>query len=120
MKTILIVDDDPTTLTLLDKVISKMGHGVVKAIDGHDALDKIKQYKIDLIVLDVMMPQVNGYDVCREIKFDPDYKHIPILLFTARGQELDNRLGQLMGIDYLQKPLDHQVFQQTIERIFIQ
>ena len=53
-----------------------------------------------------MMPEINGYDVCRDLKFDEKYKHIPIIVLTSREQELDARIGQLMGISYMQKPID--------------
>jgi DNA-binding response OmpR family regulator len=103
MKKILVVDDDPTLRKLVSETLKREGYEVTVAKDGIDAMVSLKQARPDLMVLDVMMPEVNGYDVCHNIKFDDKYKDIPILLFTTRDQELDPRLAGLMGIGYLNK-----------------
>ena len=103
MKRILIVDDEPTTRKLVSETLLREGYAVDVCQDGIDALVFLKENKPDLILLDVMMPELTGYDVCHRIKFDPDLKHIPVIILTSRGQELDSRLGAMMGIEYLHK-----------------
>ncbi len=114
-KKILVVDDDPTVVKLLETILLTQGYTVAAARDGLDAMVQAKNLKPDLIVLDVMMPELNGYDVCRNLKFDDQFKHIPIILLTSRNQELDPRVGGLMGIDYMQKPLDRELLLTKIQ-----
>lgn len=110
-KKILLVDDDPVTLALLEGVLRQSGYDdVVTAIDGLDALIKIQRERPDLVVLDVMMPEINGYDVCFQLRFNKDFVHTPILLTTAREQELDPAIGERVNIDYIRKPVDRDVF----------
>lgn len=113
---ILIVDDDPTFIQLAKSMLSKENYEVETAGDGDVALAKVKELKPHLIVLDIMMPNMNGYDVCRTLKFDSPYKNIPILILTVRDQEIDSRIGKLMGIHYLQKPLNREVFLATVKQ----
>jgi len=105
-KTILVVDDDKAITTLLEALLSQHGYTVLVAHDGLDGMVQVKKNIPDLIILDIMMPEINGYDVCSNLKFDEKFKHIPIIVLTSREQELDSRIGQLMGIDYIQKPID--------------
>lgn len=103
MKKILCADDDPTIRRIISESLQRFGYEVILAADGAEALARLKQDKPDLLLLDVMMPELNGYDVCFKMKFDPDLKPIPVILLTCRDQELDSRLGVLMGIEYLHK-----------------
>ncbi len=103
MSKILVVDDDPTIRKLVSEVLKRAGYEVAIAKDGIDAMITLRHEKPDLLVIDVMMPEFNGYDVCHKIKFDPEFKSLSIIILTSREQELDPRLGQLMGIDYLHK-----------------
>jgi len=106
-KTIFVIDDDTSITKLLDSLLTHNGYTVLVAHDGLDGIVQVrKNNSIDLILLDVMMPELNGYDVCRDLKFDDRFKHIPIILLTSREQELDSRIGQLMGIEYIQKPIN--------------
>ncbi len=105
-KKILVVDDDPALIKLLTSLLNTQGFDVATAADGLDAMVQVKNYAPDLIILDIMMPEINGYDVCRNLKMDNKYKHIPVILLTSRDQELDPRIGNMMAIEYLQKPLD--------------
>ncbi len=116
-KKVLVVDDDPTVVKVLEKYLSGKGFDVVCAADGIEAMVQVKNHQPHLIVLDIMMPEVNGYDVCRNIKFDSPYKEIPILLLTSRDQEIDPRIGQMMGIDYMQKPINREAFLDRIEML---
>jgi two-component system, OmpR family, alkaline phosphatase synthesis response regulator PhoP len=116
-KKILVVDDDPSITKLLESILSGKGFEVVKANDGAQALEQVKIHNPKLIVLDIMMPGMNGYDVCRNLKFDSPYKDTPILLLTSRDQEIDPRIGQMMGIEYLQKPVSRELFLNKVEQI---
>jgi len=114
-KKILVVDDDKAVSTLLAGLLPNSGYKVIVARDGLEAMVQVKKNIPDLIILDVMMPGINGYDVCNNLKFDEKYKHIPIIILTSREQELDPRIGQLMGIDYIHKPIDTKLLLEKIQ-----
>jgi DNA-binding response OmpR family regulator len=115
-KRVLVVDDDPVVIRLVKELLKSQGYQVESARDGIDAMVMVKKEKPDLIVLDIMMPELNGYDVLRTLKFTDEYKEIPVLLLTAREQELDKRIGEMMGIDYLQKPVNREAFIEKINK----
>lgn len=116
-KKVLVVDDDPVVIRLVKEILKNQGFNVETAKDGIDAMVLVKKDKPDLIVLDIMMPELNGYDVLRTLKFTDEFKDIPVLLLTAREQELDKRIGEMMGIDYLQKPVNREAFIEKIDKI---
>jgi len=115
LKKILIVDDDRSITTMLEGLLSAAGYTVLVAYDGLDAMVQVKKNLPDVIILDVMMPEINGYDVCSNLKFDEKYKHIPIIVLTAREQELDQRIAKFMGIDYMHKPIDRKILLEKIQ-----
>lgn len=117
-KKILVVDDEKSITTLLSTLLTAHGYSVMVAHDGLDGMVQVRKIIPDLILLDIMMPEINGYDVCRDLKFDERFKHIPIIVLTSREQELDPRIGQLMGIDYMHKPIDTKVLLEKIQKIF--
>ena len=117
LKKILVVDDDPVVIKLVSELLKTKGFEVSTAVDGIDCMVLVKKQRPDLIVLDVMMLEVNGYDVCHNIKFNKELKEIPILLLTARDQELDPRIGEMMGIEYMHKPLDREVLFKKINQL---
>ena len=103
-KKILIVDDDPGIIKLVGQLLKAAGYQILNATDGLDALVMIKNEKPDLIILDIMMPEMNGYEVCFHIKFNDDLKHIPIIILTVRERELSEQIGKRVGIEYMRKP----------------
>lgn len=105
MASVLVVDDDPSVVKLLETVLKKQGYAVDTAQDGLDALVKLKHNPPDLVVLDIMLPEINGYDICYHLRFNKDFAQIPILLVTEREQELDDRIGKRINIVYLAKPI---------------
>lgn len=108
-KKILLVDDEPQLVEVVKMRLEANGYTVLAAYDGQEALDKARQEKPDLIILDLMLPKVDGYKVCRMLKFDQNYKHIPIIMFSARAQEEDVKLGKEVGGDaYITKPFEPQ------------
>lgn len=116
-KKILVVDDDKAVTTLLEGLLSGVGYKALVANDGLDAMVQVRKIVPDLIILDIMMPEINGYDVCSNLKFDERFKHIPIIVLTSREQELDSRIGQLMGISYMQKPIDSKALLDKVQSV---
>jgi len=106
-KKILIVDDEVDLVETIRFPLEGEGFNVLASYDGEDALNQARKENPDLILLDVMLPKLNGYKVCRLLKFDERYKHIPILMLTAKTQEKDKTLGKETGADeYITKPFD--------------
>lgn len=116
-KTILIVDDEPDIVDTLKFFLEREGYHCITAADGIEALSKARSENPSLIILDVMLPKMNGYRVARLLKFDEQYQHIPIIMLTAKTQDSDRILGIETGADgYLTKPLDRDVLLETIKR----
>lgn len=106
-KRILIVDDEPDLLEMVQINLEMEGFECIVAYDGFRALDRVRKERPDLIILDVMLPGMNGYKVCRLLKFDEKYKQIPIIMLTAEAQRADRLLGEETGADYyMTKPFD--------------
>ncbi len=106
-KKILLVDDEKDLVDTVSFRLKASGYDVVVAYDGQEALTKTRVEKPDLIILDLMLPKMDGYKVCRMLKFDERYKNIPIIMFTARVQESDKKMGEEVGADaYITKPFD--------------
>jgi DNA-binding response OmpR family regulator len=109
-KRILVVEDEIELVKAIQIRLEQAGYEVLTAYDGQEALDKTRKEKIDLIILDLMIPKIDGYKVCRILKFDKKYKQIPIIMLSARAQESDIKLGTEVYADaYIIKPFDHQL-----------
>jgi DNA-binding response OmpR family regulator len=116
-KKILIVDDEKDIVETLKFILESEGFDCIVAYDGEEALNLAKNESPDLIVLDVMLPKINGYKVCRLLKFDTKYKHIPILMVTARTQEEDKIIGEETGADeYVTKPFDIETLTKLVNK----
>jgi DNA-binding response OmpR family regulator len=112
---ILVVDDEVYILHILDFSLGAEGFEVITANNGELAIEKAKQEKPDLIVLDIMMPVLDGYETCRRLKREAETKGIPVVLLTAKGRDVDKRLGYEVGaVDYIVKPFSPN---RLIERI---
>ncbi|KIX15882.1 response regulator transcription factor [Dethiosulfatarculus sandiegensis] len=111
-KYVLIVDDDPDLVETVAINLEAKGYRVGKAYDGVEAFESIKAEKPDLLVLDVMMPRKNGYELCEELKQDSNYKNIPVVMLTAVGSAVNSTTYthqdgmQLLADEYLAKPVD--------------
>jgi DNA-binding response OmpR family regulator len=104
-RTVLVVDDEPFICRSLTFVLRKADYNVVEARNGEEAIAAIRQHRPDLVFMDVMMPKVSGFEVCTQVKQDPDLKQTRIVLLTAKGQSSDRDLGIQAGADdYLTKP----------------
>lgn len=107
MKKVLIVDDEQDIVESLKFVLDSEGFDCYTAYNGEDGLKSAKEILPDLIILDIMMPKMNGYKISRLLKFDSKYKDIPIIMLTARSQEEDKLIGQETGAnEYITKPFD--------------
>lgn len=117
-KRILLVDDEKDMVFALKMQLEAENFEVLTAANGQEALDKAHRDKPDLIILDVMLPKIDGYKVSRMLKFDKKYKNIPILMFTARIQENDKKVGYEVGADvYLTKPFEPKVLIEHINQL---
>lgn len=118
MKTILFVDDDPNIHKLLSKIAEKFQMNLIEAFNGHEALTILKERQVDLVLLDIMMPQMDGRDVCRLIKSDDKTKNIPVVIFSAKDHQSDRLLGLELGADdYITKPFHLEVLMRKIEHL---
>jgi DNA-binding response OmpR family regulator len=108
-KRVLVVDDDPNIVNLIRAFLTKIGFEVLEANDGLDGLQKARSENPDLIILDVMLPKLDGFKFSRLLKFDESHRNIPILMLTAKSDEKDEKIGLAMGADaYLTKPFKNQ------------
>lgn len=106
-KKILVVDDEADLVKTIQFSLEAEGYKVLASYNGEDALNQARKEAPDLILLDIMLPKLDGYKVCRLLKFDEQHKNIPILMLTAKTQEKDKLLGKETGADeYITKPFD--------------
>ncbi len=105
MKKVLIVEDEENILLSLVFVLEKDGFSVDTVTNGAEAMEKVRSFRPDLLILDIMLPTKNGYEICHEIQQDPELRHIPTLMLTARAQEAEKRKGLEVGAtEYITKP----------------
>ncbi len=117
-KRILIVEDEAQLVNLLKMRLEANDYEVITAYDGQEGLDKARKEKLDLIILDLMLPRMDGYKVCGLLKRDTRYAGVPIIMFTARAQEEDIKLGKEVGADaYITKPFEPQVLLEKIKEL---
>jgi DNA-binding response OmpR family regulator len=114
---ILVVDDSPVVVEAVREALLGDGYMVFSAGDGIEALDVIKREKIDLILLDIDMPRMNGYQLCKLLKKDSNFKNVPIAMLTAKSAETDRIWGLKAGSDeYLTKPFNYAKVKEIIKR----
>jgi len=112
---ILVVDDEIYIVHILDFSLGMEGYEVLTALDGEQALEKARAEKPDLIVLDIMMPKLDGYETCKRLKADADTKDVPVILLSAKGRNVDQKVGFEVGADdYITKPFSPR---KLVERI---
>jgi two-component system, OmpR family, alkaline phosphatase synthesis response regulator PhoP len=104
-RTVLVVDDEPNILLSLQFLLNKAGYEVRSAKDGEEALAEVARAAPDLVLLDVMMPKIDGFSVCKAIRDNPDWKDVRIIMLTARGRDIEREKGLALGADdYITKP----------------
>lgn len=107
MARVLAVDDDPVIQRLLQVNLEMEGYEVELAADGEEALTKVRSFKPEIILLDIMMPKKDGWQVCAELKEDSEFEAVPIVFLSARAQDADVQRGTDLGADaYITKPFD--------------
>jgi DNA-binding response OmpR family regulator len=115
-KKILVVDDEVDLVRTIQFSLELEGYKVLVSYNGEDALAQARKENPDLILLDIMLPKLDGYKVCRLLKFDEQYKHIPILMMTAKTQEKDKLMGKETGAnEYITKPFDMEELMEKIK-----
>ena len=118
MAKVLIVDDSPTQLQGLRLIVEKLGHSVVTAEDGSQGVEVCKREMPDLVLMDVVMPNLNGFQATRQISKDPKTSHIPVILVTTKDQETDKVWGMRQGAKaYITKPIVESQLVETIQEI---
>ncbi len=118
MKKILIADDRSEVVELVKVTLEGKGYQSIDASDGREALEKIKREKPDLVLLDIVMPKMDGFEVLSKLRKDPKTKDIPIIMLTAKGQKLDQEKGKELGATgYIIKPFSPSALLKRIEEI---
>jgi DNA-binding response OmpR family regulator len=114
---ILIVDDDPVIVRLLQINFRLEGYEVDAASRGEEALRMVQEHRPDVVVLDVMMPGLDGWEVCRQLKANPEVRHVPVIFLSARAQDEDRQRGYSLGVDeYVTKPFDPAHLVEIVDR----
>jgi len=117
-KRILVVDDEPELVKAMQIRIELAGYEILVACNGREGLEKARKEKPDLIILDLMLPKMDGYKVCAMLKHDARYMKIPIIMLTARAQESDEKLGYECGADcFITKPFQHEAVLAKIKEL---
>ncbi|MDD5225996.1 MAG: response regulator [Candidatus Omnitrophica bacterium] len=117
-KKILVVDDEPDIQTIVGGRLTALGFEVLMAKDGQEGLNLARKESPDVILLDLMLPKLDGFKVCRMLKFDKAFENIPIIIFSAKGSDADKKLATQSGADaYMVKPFDLNLFTQTIQKL---
>jgi len=116
-KTILIVDDEPGIVVALQFLMEQQGYNVITAGSGESALELIYRYCPDLLLLDIMLPGIDGYEVCEIVRLNPDYRNIKIIFLTAKSRDVEIAKGLKLGGDaYITKPfMNYQIVKKVKE-----
>lgn len=115
---LLLVDDDPDILKVNRILLEREGYDVLTATGGEEAIELVKQGEVDLMILDIMMPGVDGFEVCQRLKESDDSFQIPVLMLTAKTELADKILGYFVGAaDYLTKPYDKSMLLEKIRNL---
>lgn len=116
MKRILVVDDNEDSRELVKKILKKHGYEIIEAVDGEDAIVKAVAYRPDLILMDISIPKIDGYEVTKRLKSRVDFKEIPIIAFTAHAMKGDQEKALEAGCDgYISKPINVRDFPEQIK-----
>jgi CheY-like chemotaxis protein len=117
-KSVLVVDDDPFILMSLEFLMKKSGYNVLIARNGEEAMSALVSSKIDLVLLDIMMPDVDGYTICQHIKLTPVLKNIKVIFLSAKSKSTDIQKGYEVGADlFVTKPFSTRVLKQQVEEL---
>ncbi|MGK7928503.1 MAG: response regulator transcription factor [Spirulina sp.] len=120
MSKVLVVEDSLAQRQMISELLKSSGLTVEVASNGVEALDQInkKKYEPDIVVLDIVMPQMNGYELCRRLKADPKTKHVPVVMCSSKGEEFDRYWGMRQGADaYIAKPFQPKELIGTVKQL---
>ena len=116
--TILIVDDEPNIVVPLQFLMEQNGYSVIVAQSGEEALEAVSKYRPALILLDIMLPGIDGFEVCEIVKLNPEWKDIKIIFLTAKGRDVDIAKGMVLGADeYITKPFSNKQIVESVKRL---
>ncbi len=116
-KRILVVEDEPELVKALEVRLKTQDYDVITAFDGEEGLRKAREESPDLIILDIMLPKMDGFKVSRLLKFDERYKHIPVIMLTAKSEREDKSLGEETGADeYITKPFEWEHLSEMVKK----
>ena len=116
--TILLVEDEPSVIELMNIYLSRRGYEIFNVADGTEVMNQVRVVKPDIIILDIMLPKLNGFEVCGLIKSDPALKHIPVMILSALVQKSEIEMGIRMGADlYMTKPFQNTELLANIEKL---
>ncbi|HBS63681.1 MULTISPECIES: twitching motility response regulator PilH [Stenotrophomonas] len=119
MARILIVDDSPSQLLGIQRIVEKLGHEILTATDGAAGVEAAKAELPDLVLMDVVMPNLNGFQATRTLSRDAATKHIPVILVTTKDQDTDRMWGMRQGAKaYITKPFSEDELSEVLERVF--
>lgn len=117
-KKVLLVDDEPDIRTIVSARLAALGFEVLVAQDGQEGLALARKEAPSAVLLDLMLPKLDGYKVCRMLKFDKAFEHIPVIIFSAKGGDADKKLAEQAGANaYLVKPFNFRLFTQTLQKL---
>lgn len=114
---IVVIDDSPTIIKMVQLILSRAGYSIEAADDGEAGLQAIRRQRPDLVLLDYMMPRLNGYQVCRELAADPELSSVPVVLMSAKGDQVGERFVKMAGVvDYVTKPFPPEALRELVLR----
>lgn len=118
-KRVVCIEDEPEMIDLMKLILSRRGFQVMGAMGGREGLEAVQREKPDLVLLDLMMPDMDGWEVYQQMKADPELKSIPVIVVTAKAQSIDKILGLHIAKvdDYVTKPFGPQELLQSVERV---
>jgi twitching motility two-component system response regulator PilH len=118
MSSVLVVEDSPPQRAMITALLKENGLEVTTANDGLDALDRLKEHRPDIVVMDIVMPRMNGYELCRKLKSDPTTKTVPVIMCSTKGEDFDRHWGMKQGADaYISKPFQPQELVGTVKQL---
>jgi len=118
MSKVVVIDDEPFILMMIEDKLKRANIGVVTLRESKAAVEIVRKEMPDLIILDWMMPEVSGIEICRMLKNDPDLSHIPVFMLTAKGQDADEQLGLKCGaVRYITKPFSPKALLEMVQEI---
>ncbi|WP_027873259.1 response regulator [Spongiibacter marinus] len=118
MPRVLIVDDSPTEIVKIRQILSKNGYDVITAESGERGIELVRAESPDVVLMDIVMPGLNGFQATRQLSRDPDTSSVPVIIVTTKDQETDRLWGQRQGAKgYLTKPVDGKLLIKTIESV---